>query len=611
MSAETKQKLRAEPGSWELAMELLDRGDNAFVEEIRAVRDPDKLGPFAREWYNDRRPAARRLMFAYLDKPLNALRHEPLVKRLFKLAEEAGDDELMAHFLVAFDRSIRRIRRKRHRYDRVLREYQTGEMATTPNDVMPRPDAENLRHLKDWQRERWPDMRLFSIQTRQYLRRRSWRYFRKLGRKDPARYMAVMPGILTHYTDEDVKDGLALLDNWGLVHIMFHFSPALLSKPTGWVLLTGKSLADVKAEPMFVKFWQADATPLLGLLDTAPSKAVRVWAIQMLEAHHAKVLAKLPLEKLVAWLGHPSSEMVTLAVQLLKTNKELKKVEPERLIRLLQQAGSETLEMLCTLLAKVIKPDQVTVGQAVTLARSRPQVLAEFGFKLLKGKSIEMLEDSQALLDLTEAQATNVRPAMIAWACKQLSASPAFEPAWVVEMLDSRHTDVRSEGWKWLHNEQRAADDVTVWQRLLESPYDDVRLQMIEHLDKLANSEKPDEREMRHLDAEMVRFLWATVLLNVSRGARHKPGIVKQLLARLERTPGDVPQLLPLLGVALRSLRGPEFRAGLVGILQWVRRHPDREAAVAKLFPELKLAQIEPGNVGPDWATFRMVASGG
>ena len=89
MSEET-ELMRAEPGSWELAMDLLDRGDPAFVTEFRAVRDADKLGPFAREWFNDRRPASRRLLLAYLDQPMNALRHEPLVKRLFKLAEEAG-----------------------------------------------------------------------------------------------------------------------------------------------------------------------------------------------------------------------------------------------------------------------------------------------------------------------------------------------------------------------------------------------------------------------------------------------------------------------------------------------------------------------------------------
>ena len=59
-------------------------------------------------WHADKRPASRRLLLDYLDRPLNAFRHEPLIKRLFKLAEAAGDDELMARFLILFDRSIRR-----------------------------------------------------------------------------------------------------------------------------------------------------------------------------------------------------------------------------------------------------------------------------------------------------------------------------------------------------------------------------------------------------------------------------------------------------------------------------------------------------------------------
>src|SRR5262249_31679604 len=75
--------------------------------------DADALGNFAKLWHADSRAASRRLLFEYLDRPLNAFRHEALVKRLFKLAEAAGDDELMVRFLVAFDRSVGRIRRTR------------------------------------------------------------------------------------------------------------------------------------------------------------------------------------------------------------------------------------------------------------------------------------------------------------------------------------------------------------------------------------------------------------------------------------------------------------------------------------------------------------------
>src|SRR5690242_5207793 len=98
-------------GSWSLAEELFARGDAGFVDELRRVHFADRLGDFAARWRADPRPFARAALFDYLSRPLSFYRHEPLVKRLFKLAERAGDDELMGAFLVAFDRSIRRVRR--------------------------------------------------------------------------------------------------------------------------------------------------------------------------------------------------------------------------------------------------------------------------------------------------------------------------------------------------------------------------------------------------------------------------------------------------------------------------------------------------------------------
>src|SRR2546423_22038 len=105
-------------GSWALAEELYARGDAAFVAELRRVHDAERLANFAAHWLADPRPAARQLLQAYLALPLNAYRHEGLVKRLFKGAEKAGDDECMGWFLVAFDRSIRRTRKTvtRHKW---------------------------------------------------------------------------------------------------------------------------------------------------------------------------------------------------------------------------------------------------------------------------------------------------------------------------------------------------------------------------------------------------------------------------------------------------------------------------------------------------------------
>src|SRR5437660_1502429 len=112
-----KQPKNPSDGSWLVAEELLERGDPAFVDELRKITDADRLGTFAARWYADKRSASRKLLLEYLDRPLNAYRHEPLVKRLFKLAEQAADDEVLGRFLVLFDRSVRRVRRKKRHYD--------------------------------------------------------------------------------------------------------------------------------------------------------------------------------------------------------------------------------------------------------------------------------------------------------------------------------------------------------------------------------------------------------------------------------------------------------------------------------------------------------------
>src|SRR5437763_657783 len=119
-------------GSWVIAEQMLERGDPEFVDELRHIHQANLLGGLAARWLTDPRPEARRLLLDYLDRPLNAYRHEPLVKRLFKLAEAANDDVVMAHFLVAFDRAVRRVRRRRRRYDRTTRQQWVEERIGVP-----------------------------------------------------------------------------------------------------------------------------------------------------------------------------------------------------------------------------------------------------------------------------------------------------------------------------------------------------------------------------------------------------------------------------------------------------------------------------------------------
>ena len=350
-----KRKQKTEDVSWPHVQELLDAGDPTLVDELRRVTDAERLGNFAATWYDDRRPASRRLMLEYLDRPLNAFRHEALVKRLFKRAEAAGDDEVMARFLVLFDRSVRRVRKTfRHAEQRrvgtqeeaqalvgqwtaegfedvnfyksgrryFVYGYRLDERFGLPfGTTMWRPPEKQQKKpcpVDDAQREKWEARcRLFTPQTRKYLRRRAWRYLRKLGKGHPPRYLPAVCSALKLYRDADVADGLALLDNWGLVHILFHDAKALEASAGGWRLAEGHTLGELAPAPYFEALWKEAPRALLDLLKEGRCRPVRQWAIFMLRRDHGAALEQLTLDELFGLLAHEGAEVVELAAEVL------------------------------------------------------------------------------------------------------------------------------------------------------------------------------------------------------------------------------------------------------------------------------------------------------
>jgi hypothetical protein len=633
-----------------LPLDLLEAGDPAFVDAIREVHDADALAEFATTWFEDRRPSSRKLLFEYLDRPLNAFRHEALIKRLFKKAEAEGDDPLMGRFLVLFDRSIRRVRRKRKRSkyqvlatkgeahdlaklweglgyrvatspytpylsDRPASFHVSGqkvdEVIVNPRQTtMPRGRMIEFKRwwatrtilLHDWAvrwyrlavgseaaetdirklpaiLEKMKSLRLFSVATRNYLRRRAWRYFRKLGKMHPERYVAAASEALTLYVDDDAVDGLSLIDNWGLVHILFHHCPALEAKPRGWTTRPGHSLTGLAPAPIFEGLWREAPGAVVGLLTTARSTTVRRWAIRRVEADLPLHRAALSLDGWLDLLKHDDPAVVALAAGMLDEFEGLEALDVDRWLALAESTDPSALEALCDLIAGHVDAGRVTLDQAVRLALLRPLPVAKLGLAWLREKAIGP-GDLRTLLALVEAECEPLRPEMLAWLRGVLSSSPGFEPAMVLGFLDSRHADARREGWAWFRSEPRVRDDVETWRKLLESPHDDVRLPLVAELEARAGG---------GLEAEALRALWAGVLLNVHRGNRAKPGVVRQILRRLEANPGEAPALLPLLGVALRSVRGPERRAGLVAVVRLVENRAEVAPLVQSSFPELQM----------------------
>jgi hypothetical protein len=639
-----KRKDVVDTGSWAYAEELLERGDPVFVTELRRITDADRLGSFAAHWLADRRPASRKLLFTYLDQPLNAFRHEALIKRLFKLAEKAGDDEVMGAFLVLFDRSLRRKRARRRQSfstdvpdkdaaEALVKQFQQqgfsayyyvhyrqnpGARPTKQGFTVYRSTLADALHVPDqtvmWrprdrdshgpypiaeeQRDRLQRYRLFSLPTRRYLRRRAWRYFRKLGKQHPERYVAAVTAALKRYQDDDVADGVALIDNWGLIHILFHHSPVLVSRRHGWGLAPDGALSRLQPAPIYEALWKKAPRALLDLVLHSHCRPVRQWALFMVRRDHAALLQGLTSEELFGLLANEDPTAVALACELLRTMPDLSVLGVERLLALVENPHPETLDLLCDLLRERLRAEHVSFAAAVGLAGSRPLPAARLGFTWLQAKAPATEDDCRALLGLAEAQAEPLRTDLVRWVRGVLSASPHFQSAWVMEFLDSRHEEVRTEGWRWLEAEPRARDNPEIWRKLLESPYDDVRSRLVAELEKRVAGRGAVPEGVR-LDVELLRFLWATVLLNIHRGGRVKPVVVSQLVRRVNRYPAEAALLLPILAVALRSVRGPEWRAGLVGVVELVERSSDLQPLVQRLFPELTLEGTSVGSGGP------------
>lgn len=602
-------------GSWALVEELFARGDAQFVAELRHVHDPERLGAFATKWLADPRSFARQAIFEYLALPMNCYRHEPLVKRLFKLAEMAGDDELMGAFLVAFDRTIRRVWKKafrmkheefrsREEAEAALRQWESEgfqnptlnnynrrfyahaskheDVVVQPgNTVMPRPhksQQKRAERVDDWQREKLERrFLLFSLPTRRYLRRRAWRYFRKLGRANPYRYVLAAAGFLVRYHDADVDSDVHLLDNWGLTHALFHNCPALERPARGWQFVEGKGLADLSFAPRLEMAWEAKPDLVFDLLLTANCRTVRLFCVWMLRTKHSEWLRQQPVGTLLKLADHADPDLSTFGFDLLETAPGLSAMPVSEWLRRLDGDDLEKLTRLSSLLERHLDPARISTADAIRLAAYRSRPVAALGLALLKTKRLAKA-DAPALLALAQAESEAVRPELIAWLRTTLTNFGEVRPAWVLDFLDSKHADVRREGWAWLL-ESDVRENTGVWHKLMESPYDDVRGPLIEVLTNVAEG----------ANADTLRQLWATVLLNIQRGGRQKPGVVAQIVARITQHRKEAPQLLPLLAVAVRSLRGPEFRAGLTGVVALSETKPELRTLIQQQFPELVL----------------------
>lgn len=577
------------PASFLLIEELFATGDDRFVDAIRDFHVPGSLAGMADKWKKDPRPWARQQVFRYLDLRLDSPGHETVIKRLFKQAEENRDDELMAAFAIAFDRLVRRKRRARWRYDWQTRQGWQEETLVTPRDVLPTPspDAKAGHSVTPSFHPAWGPsgrtLRLFSFHTRYYLRRRAWRYFRRLGHQRPPDYPAAVARMLQRYRDEDLARGEYILDSWSLLHACFGESDVLSFGASLVRLRDGRALRELAPAPSFPNLWQSPEAgrELIGLLLQARSRLVRVWAAGLLRANHAELLKRMPVADIRRLLDHPDDEVQLLGAQVLQGSTELDKLPVAGWLELLAVRNPTVLETICRLMAQHVRGDRLDLAQCVQLATAKPAPVARLGFEFLRTREIRGEADLQTIAELADARCAVVARDLAAWALTRLGTREAYQVERIVRFFDSLLHETRDGAWAWLVAGTRGWDDPALWGRLVETPYDDVRLHFVAAL--------RERTRAPGLGAEQLSSIWAGVLLGIHRGGRHKLTALRQISDAVRERPASAELLLTVLAVAIRSVRPPEARAGLAAVVGAVEARPELADLVARVLPELQL----------------------
>lgn len=587
------------PSSDRASLLLLDecfaQEDNRFVETLRKIESPKFLAGLAERWKKDARPWARAQLLTYLELPLDVPGHQPLVKRLYKDAETKRDHEVVAAFLVAFDTLVRRARCKTWRWDRETRASYELEYLATPRDVLPReprasfvrPDGSRLvvgptgrRILRG---------RLFTYRTRYYLRRRAWRYFRWMGYGQPAEYPKAITAALRRYRDADLAKGENILDSWALLHVCFEGSPALEFTPTHVRLKEGHTLAGMHAAPRFGELWQTPeaARLLLDLVAHGEAQLVRLWAMELFQAVQAKVAIELSPEEIRALLDHLDERVQQFGATLFETLPGIEKLPVSVWLGLLETRNLTALATLTAAFQKHVAADRLTLEQIVALAVARPVPVARLGFELLRSRGVNAPEHA-TLANVADAKCAAVAGELATWAIARLGTRESYDVTTVSRFFDCVVEETRAAAWAWLLSGEPASaayNDPVLWSRLAETPFEDLKLQLI---DRLALRLK-----MPALGADQLAPVWCAVLLGVHRGGRQKLKAVREIAEAVAKAPESAAQLLPVLAVAVRSVRGPEMRAGLGAVMTLLARRPELAEAVRARLPELRFEPRE------------------
>ncbi len=562
-----KAKTKTTTSSNLLVDEYFDAGDDRFVDEVLSLQSGKKLKAMAERWYRDSRSFARRTLLLYIDDGCDKPHHRPLVKTLYKLAEKSRDDEVLGHFMVAFDRLVQRKLVQVEKYDWSSRQTITKRVLKGDGRYPGRYGRRN---------ETSPH---FSRATRRYLQRRVMRYFRDLGRKDPLRYGSAVRSALMLYRDDCLDKPERFLDAWSLVHVCYYGSEVIKRDPYGISVVSGRSMGELEPAPLYPSVWQGAFEGVFQLVMSARSRTVRVFAITLLKGSYRSELDKLNVARLRPLLASPNEEVQTFGSELLRSAEGIQSLSVADWLELLSLDNQAALTFLCEAIRKHVAPSRLTLDQCIDLACSPVSPVAELGLDWAMSKKTDGKVALVSILRAANARAPRVREAAAKWIVTVLSGSKDARMEHVRDLIDARHQDVRTEALGLFERDVRFKDDPTLWAALAENPYDDVRFFLLKHL---------VQRE-KALGEKALQRIWATTILAVHRGSQHKRTALTQIAARIVANPSEAEPLLALFSYALRSVRPAERRSALAAVSRAAFQAPTLRSAIGRKIPELSL----------------------
>ena len=565
--------------------ECFAAADDRFLDEWICFSAPEFLARFLERWLSDPRPWARAQLIRYFQRDLNFPGHEVVVKRLCKHFYAAGDHELLAHIMVACDRFVRRVRITHSRRNRESREIVHEEklFAKPIKSIQNKIDRSAIL-LPD--RPNKTANRLFSHRTRNHLRRKVWRYFRRLSYRDAEAYLSAMTTAIIHYRDDDFSAGENIIDNWSLMHVCYFHSDMLRFGASHTNLQFGCALAELSAAPYQPVLWQRPnaAEHLLQIVTTAESALARVWAIELLRRGHGNSTQHIDTMLLMRLLSHTDLRVRQFATDLFRQHQGLANLPVTTWLELLDRCDHDLLPLICAAIKKHLSAAGMDTRQLVQLTSVRPVAVSEFGFDLLTTRHGERPLSVAELVSLSRVECEALAGEITTWALTVLD-SDLYQTDNVIEFFDAPSYAMRSASMDWLEQPAtRGHNDSALWARLVETPFDDVRLRAVECLHRRTG--------LPGTETDALAPIWCAVILGVHRGGRTKLKAIAQLQTAILNSPARAAELIPVLTVAIRSLRIPERRSALAAVASIVAHNADLQADIQRLLPELQWIDV-------------------